>query len=316
MVGIGFGFFVEKSGLGPFDGVRVHVDEHGSVLVTSGSASVGQGMETVIAQVCADALGVGIDAIQVRHGRTDDLPFGMGGFASRVTVMTGSAVDIAARRLRKKAFETAAAMLEASQDDLVIENGRIHVKGSPDGPSVTLGEIARARRPRPGLQDSGLSAEGWFEAEHMTYPYGLHAAVVVVDPETGDVGIERYVVAYDVGRAINPELVRGQIVGAAAQGVGGALLEQFVYDESGQPQVTSFMDYLMPTAVETPPVEVILSEDAPSPLNPLGVKGAGEGGINSVGAALGNAVADALQRSTEVTVLPVTPPVVRRLVAS
>ena len=162
--------------------------------------------------------------------------------------------------------------------------------------------------------DPGLVAEGWFEADHMTYPYGVHAAVVRVDRDTGEVTLERFVVAYDVGRAINPELVDGQIHGGAAQGIGGALLEEFVYDESGQPLAASFMDYLMPTLHEMPTVEVLVSEDAPSPINPLGVKGAGEGGITAVGAAIGNAVADALECPLDVTRLPLSPDRVRDLV--
>lgn len=315
-VGIGLGYFVEKSGLGPFDGVRVVVDEAGRVVVHSGAASVGQGMETVVGQIVADTLDVPIDSIEVRHGQTDDVPFGMGAFASRVTVMTGSAAHIAATRVRQKALQKAAALLEANQADLVIEKGRIQVRGSPEGPSVTLGELAVALRPAPDVSEPGLSAQGWFEADHMNYPYGLHAALVSVDPETGSVNIERYVVAYDVGRAINPKLIEGQIVGAAAQGIGGALLEDFVYDDFAQPLATSFMDYLMPTSSEVPRVDVLLSEDAPSPLNPLGVKGAGEGGITAVGAAIANAVADALQDQERVRSLPLSPASVRALVAA
>ena len=312
--GIGMGFFVEKSGLGPFDGVRVEVDEAGQVVVVTGAASIGQGVETSIAQICADALGVGMDSVRVRHGQTDDMAYGMGAFASRVTVMTGSATLIASRRVREKALDVAASVLEARHEDLTVEDGRVFVRGSPEGPSVTLGEVAR--RLRPGLvdDDPGLVAEGWFEADHMTYPYGVHAAVVRVDRDTGEVKVERFVVAYDVGRAINPELVDGQIHGGAAQGIGGALLEEFVYDESGQPLAASFMDYLMPTLHEMPTVEVLVSEDAPSPINPLGVKGAGEGGITAVGAAIGNAVADALECPLDVTRLPLSPDRVRDLV--
>ena len=313
--GIGMGFFVEKSGLGPFDGVRVEVDEAGQVVVVTGAASIGQGVETSIAQICADALGVSMDSVRVRHGQTDDIAYGMGAFASRVTVMTGSATLIASRRVREKALDVAASVLEARHEDLTVEDGRVFVRGSPEGPSVTLGEVAR--RLRPGLvdDDPGLVAEGWFEADHMTYPYGVHAAVVRVDRDTGEVTLERFVVAYDVGRAINPDLVDGQIHGGAAQGIGGALLEEFVYDESGQPLAASFMDYLIPTLHEMPTVEVLVSEDAPSPINPLGVKGAGEGGITAVGAAIGNAVADALECPLEIRRLPLSPDRVRQIVA-
>ena len=287
--------------------------EAGQVVVVTGAASIGQGVETSIAQICADALGVSIDSVGVRHGQTDDMAYGMGAFASRVTVMTGSAALIASRRVREKALEVAASVLEARHEDLTVEDGRVFVRGSPEGPSVTLGEVAR--RLRPGLvdDDPGLVSEGWFEADHMTYPYGVHAAVVRVDRDTGEVTLERFVVAYDVGRAVNPDLVDGQIHGGAAQGIGGALLEEFVYDESGQPLAVSFMDYLIPTIHEMPTVEVLVSEDAPSPINPLGVKGAGEGGITAVGAAIGNAVAEALECPLDVTRLPLSPERVRDL---
>ena len=314
-VGLGMGFFVEKSGLGPFDGVKVTVDEAGHVLVITGVASIGQGVETVLAQVCADTLGVGIESVRVRHGQTDDLAYGMGAFASRVTVMSGSATLIAARRVRRKALEVAAAVLEADPGDLTIDRGRVFVRGSAGGPAITLAEVAQ--RLRPGLTggDPGLTAEGWFTADHMVYPYGIHAAVVRVDPDSGLVEVERLVVCYEVGKAVNPELVNGQIAGGAAQGIGGALLEDFAYDESGQPLAATFMDYLMPTIAEMPEVEVLLLEEAPSPLNPLGVKGAGEGGITAVGAAIANAVADALGCPQEVTRLPLDPERVRRLAA-
>ena len=155
--------------------------------------------------------------------------------------------------------------------------------------------------------------EDWFETTHMTYPYGFHAAVVRIDPDTGRAAVERYLVAYDVGRAVNPMLVEGQVVGGAAQGIGGALLEEFAYDDGGQPLAASFMDYLLPTAAETPPVEVLVTEDAPSPLNPLGVKGAGEGGAAACGAAVASAIDDALGRPGAVRSLPVTPEQIHRL---
>jgi CO/xanthine dehydrogenase Mo-binding subunit len=315
IVGVGLGYFVEKSGLGPFDGVRVTVDEQGDVLVLTGAASLGQGVETVVAQICAETLGVDMGQVRVRHGQTEDLAYGMGAFASRVTVMTGSATKIASDHVRRRALEIAAEMLEAAADDLIVEKGRIHAKGAPEGPFVTMAQVAGALRPGSDATEPGLAAEGWFEADHMTYPYGLHVAVVQIDAATGCVTIERYVIAYDVGRAVNPQLVEGQIVGAAAQGVGGALLEEFVYDDLGQPLATSLMDYMLPTMQEMPPVEVLLSEDAPSTQNPLGVKGAGEGGITGAGAAIANAISDALQHRTAVTMIPMSPERVHDLIS-
>jgi aerobic carbon-monoxide dehydrogenase large subunit len=209
-------------------------------------------------------------------------------------------VKIAAEALRDRALEVAATLLQTTPDALRLSNGTIEAVSG--GASLALGDLALH------LKDSGgLTSEGRFVAGHMTYPYGIHVAQVRVDPQTCGITIERYLVGYDVGRAINPMLIEGQIVGAAAQGIGGALLEEFVYDENGQPLAASFADYLMPTCREVPEVEVLLREDAPSPLNPLGVKGAGEGGINAVGAALAAAIDAAIERPGAVDQLPIAP---------
>ena len=316
LVGAGVALFVEKSGLGPSDLVRISVDGDGMVEVVSGSASVGQGMETVIAQICADALGVDYRKIRVTHGLTDRIEFGMGAFASRVTVMTGEATRIAAGALRDKAIEVASELLQAPADVLDIVDGEVVRRDMAAGPSVSLGAVARALEPGSPLRHgrtSGLSAEGWFRTNHMNYPYGVHVAVTRVDSDTGAVDIERYLVAYDVGKAVNPMLIQGQIVGGCAQGIGGTLLEEFLYDERGEPLSVTFADYLMPTAREIPPIDVIIAEDAPSPLNPMGLKGAGEGGANAVGAAIAAAIDDALGKPNAVTELPITPQRLKRL---
>ncbi len=294
-VGAGVAMFVEKSGLGPFDGVRISVDDKGAVEIVSGSASVGQGMETALAQICADTLGVDYAGVRVVHGQTDRIAYGMGAFASRVTVMTGEATRVAATKLRAKAIATAAALLQSPPETLDVIDGRVVTKGAAHGPSVALGDVAKARGPASKLLGEdlpGLSAEGWVEQTHMAYPYGVHIAVVRVDREAGAVAIERYLVAYDIGKAVNPMLVEGQITGGVAQGLGGALLEEFIYDGRGEPLAVTFADYLMPTAREVPPVETLISEDAPSPLNALGLKGAGEGGANPVGAVIASAIDD------------------------
>ena len=298
-VGAGVAMFVEKSGLGPYDTVRVEITPDGSVEVITGVASIGQGVETVIAQICADALGVDYGNIRVVHGQTDRIARGMGAFASRVTVMCGEATRLAATKLRAEILQAAAELMQTSVDRLDVVNGEVVRAGAP-GPSMPLAELAR------GLPN-GLSAEDTFESAHMVYPYGVHVAALRIDGDTGAVHIERYVVAYDVGKAVNPKLVEGQIAGGLAQGIGGALLEEFRYDENGEPLSVTFADYLMPTASEVPGVTVIVSEDAPSPLNPLGLKGAGEGGANPVGAVIASAIDDALQRPGTVTQLPVTP---------
>jgi CO/xanthine dehydrogenase Mo-binding subunit len=169
----------------------------------------------------------------------------------------------------------------------------------PAGPSLDLGEIAR--------REGGLAAEGWFHTEHMTYPYGVHVAVVAIDRGTGRVAVEKYLIAYDVGRAVNPMLVEGQLVGGFAQGLGGALSEEFRYDERGEPLSVTFADYLVPVLHDVPAVDVLLTQDAPSPRNPLGLKGAGEGGVNAVGAAIASAIDDAIGRPGAMVALPVTP---------
>jgi aerobic carbon-monoxide dehydrogenase large subunit len=304
-VGAGLAMFVEKSGLGPFDTVRIEVKPDGAIEVITGVASVGQGVETVIAQICADTLGVHYANVQVIHGQTDRIARGMGAFASRVTVMCGEATRLAATRLRVRVLQAAAELMQTAPDALDIVNGEIVRTGRP-GPSMPMAELARTH-------PTGLSAEDTFESTHMVYPYGVHVAAVRVDAETGDVAIERYVIAYDVGKAVNPRLVEGQIAGGLAQGIGGALLEEFRYDENGEPLSVTFADYLMPTAHEVPEISVLVAEDAPSPLNTLGLKGAGEGGANPVGAVIASAIDDALQQPGTVTRLPITPQRLRAL---
>jgi aerobic carbon-monoxide dehydrogenase large subunit len=314
--GLGVAAFLEKSGLGPQDTADVMVSGTGAVHVFSGGTSLGQGIETILAQITADALGVSPEVVTVVNGDTDRQPFGGGSWASRSTVVIGSAVHVAASAVRARAGEVAARMLEVGPDDLVADPGGFSVRGDPEA-SVSLAEIARAAAPAsrfllPG-EPAGLSARRRFDVSHMTYPYGVHVAVVEVDPGTGRVRVLRYLVAYEVGRAINPMLVEGQLRGGAAQGIGGALLEELSYDEAGQPQSTTFMDYRMPTAAEVPPIDVLVTEQAPSPGNPLGVKGAGEGGVSAAGAVLASAVRDALGLPGTVARLPLTPARVQAL---
>jgi carbon-monoxide dehydrogenase large subunit/6-hydroxypseudooxynicotine dehydrogenase subunit gamma len=319
-VGIGLSMFVEKSGLGPTDGVRISVDTSGMVEVVTGGASLGQGFETVMAQVAADALGVDYRRCRVIHGQTDRIAFGIGAHASRATVMTASATHIAACNVRRKALSVAAELLQTSPEALDIVAGEVvrkdGKKGSAVGPSIGLGAIAQNLAPTAkarGNHEPGLTAEGWFKTEHQVYPYGSHIAVVRVDDETGRVTIERYFIAYDIGRAINPALVRGQIVGGYAQGLGGALFEEFSYSERGDPLAATFADYLLPALHEVPVPDVLLREDYTSPLNPLGIKGAGESGITAVGATIASAIDDAIGKPGAVRQLPITPQRLRGL---
>src|SRR5262249_5946856 len=254
-LGLGLAWFVEKSGLGPFEAVHVSVDTSGLVEVVTGAASLGQGIETVVAQICADTLGVDYRRVRVVHGRTDRIAFGQGAFASRATVMTGEATRLAALNVRKKATEVAAEMLQQASDDLEIVEGAVRRRGVADGPSVKLAEVAVALSPTSplrGARTPGLAGEGWFYSDHMAYPYGVHIAVVSVDRDTGGVTVERFFIAYDIGRAVNPMLVEGQLAGGFAQGVGGALFEEFLYDERGEPTSVNFADYVMPSAREIP----------------------------------------------------------------
>jgi carbon-monoxide dehydrogenase large subunit len=317
--GLGLALFLEKSGLGPQETADVIVGGTGTVSVFSGGTSFGQGIETAMAQIAADALGVSPEVVRVVNGDTARMPFGMGSWASRSTVVAGNAVHAAALAVRDRARQIAARMLEVAEDDLNVHGGVVSVAGDPLA-SVTFAEVARATTPtsrylQPGEQ-AGLSARRRFDVSHMTYPYGVHIAVVEVDPGTGRVQVLRYLVAYEVGRAVNPTMVEGQLRGGAAQGIGGALLEELGYDDSGQPTATTFMDYRMPTAAEIPRIDLLVCEHAPAPGNPLGVRGAGEGGITAAGAVLASAVRDALGGRADVTALPLTPARVRAMAES
>ncbi len=306
-LGIGIGAFVEKAGLGPWEYARVVVEPSGRVVLFTGGSSVGQGLATAMAQIVADGLGVCPEQVEVVYGDTDRVPAGRGAFASRLTVMGGSAALGAARAVREQALRLAAARLEVVPEDLELAEGVVAVKGSPTR-AITLAELAASA-------DADLNAEYTYCAEHMTYPGGVHACVVEVDPETGRVAILDYAIAYDVGRAVNPLLVAGQLQGGLAQGVGGALLETLAYDADGQLLTASFMDYLLPTSMEVPEAKLAIVETMPTPLNPLGVKGAGEGGCTGAGGCIANAVADALAPlGVEVRALPLSPAEVRRLI--
>jgi carbon-monoxide dehydrogenase large subunit/6-hydroxypseudooxynicotine dehydrogenase subunit gamma len=313
-VGMGLAIFLEKSGLGPHDTADVEVTAAGRIRVHSGGTSLGQGIETVLAQIAAAEFRANPDLVDVVNGDTQLQPFGTGSWASRSTVVTGSAVQGAARKVVSRLRELAGRILEASPTDVKVADGVARVRDAPT-PALTLAELWRAAQPGSGWladdEPAGLAARHRFSVEHMTYPYGAHICVAEVDAGTGGVEVLRYLVAYEVGRAVNPVLVEGQLRGGVAQGVGGALFEQFVYGEGGQPQVTTFMDYLMPTASEVPDIEVTVREDAPASTNELGVRGAGEGGLTGAGAAVASAVADALGVEA-VDRLPLTPALLLR----
>jgi CO/xanthine dehydrogenase Mo-binding subunit len=309
LVGVGIGYFMDKSGLGVYETAGIDVDIDGSVRVLTGGASSGQGIETVLGQIAGEVLGVPLDRIEVVHGDTDLVPDGVGSWSSRSTVIGGSAVLTAANETAATARRLGAELLEAAVDDVVLEDGRVFVAGSPE-PSLGLGDIAAeadtvASKMRG--EAPGLGARSIYVDPAMNYPYGVGLGQVEIDPETGGVRLLRYFVAYEIGRAVNPMLVKGQIMGGAAQGVGGALFEELTYDPSGQPTSASLMDYLMPTAGDMPDVGILICEDAPTPTNPLGAKGAGESGIMPVGAVVAAGVEDALGTPGLVNRLPLHP---------
>jgi carbon-monoxide dehydrogenase large subunit len=307
-LGLGLALFVEDTGLGPYEGIRVRVDHDGRVFVYSGASSQGQAHETTLAQIVGDDLSVPLEQVTVVPGDTDGLPYGVGTFASRVAVLASASATHAAGEVRKKALAIAAERLEAAVEDLVLEDGRVTVRGVP-GRGLPLGEIAAiASAPRPGYalpgrMDPGLEATGYVSVTQSTYSSGAHAAVVEVDSDTGAVRVLRYVAVDDCGVMINPMVVEGQVHGGIAHGIGNALLERIAYDEGGQLITGTLMDYALPRATDVPALEVH-HVVTPSPLNPLGVKGAGEGGTLPAPAAIANAVADAL--GVNVTEMPLT----------
>ena len=313
-MGVGIGCFVETSGIGPWEYARAEIDDGGKVVLYSGCNSVGQGIATALSQIVADELQLSIDDVRVVHGDTAKVPYGNGSNASRSTVMAGSAALGAARKVKEKLLRLASVKLEIDVADLILRDGRIAAHGAPER-SLSFADLARLALPGPALKSGiapGISEEDFFATDKRPFPYGVHIAAVEVDKETGKIKILDYLVSEDVGRKINPMIIEGQMAGGLAQGIGGAILEESVYSEEGQPLATSFMDYLMLTTMEMPNARLISTEDFPSPHNPLGVKGAGEGGITAVGAALANAVSNAL--GVEVTKLPLKPDYILELI--
>jgi carbon-monoxide dehydrogenase large subunit len=302
--GLAVGCYIEGGASGPKETARLRLEADGSVAVFVGSSSVGQGLETVCAQIAADALQMPMDRINgVFHGSTDHVSEGFGSYSSRSVVMGGSAIVLAAARLREAIAVAAAKRLGCGAEEIVIDQGKAI---APGGATIALGDLAA----------DNISAEASYASTKRTYSYGAHAAHVAVDPKTGHVELIDYVAVEDVGRIINPLTLHGQCVGAVVQGLGGALLEHFVYDAEGQLLTGSLADYLMPTASDFPSIRAVALEEKPAPHNPLGAKGAGEGGIIPVGGVIANAVAAALSSlRIEPRELPLTPPRVWQMVA-
>lgn len=340
-IGLGFACYIESTAPTYFgatghwtsqDAASVKVEPDGSVVVSVGVTTQGQGVTTMVASLAADAFGVDRARVRVRSGDTDLCPYGLGAWGSRSTVIGGGAVLKAAAQVREKALRIAAHVLEASPEDLELEDGRFAVRGS-DVTSVSLAEVATIANVRtfrlPAGVDAGLEATASYDPPSIqhwpdengkmngaaAWTNATHAAIVQVDVETGHVEVLDYAVVHDCGRLVNPWIVDGQVQGGVAHGIGGALLEHLPYSVDGQPLATTFMDYLVPSASEIPPIRVEHFE-SPSPSTPLGVKGVGEGGTIGPPAAVANAVANALSDlGVRVTSTPFTPAAVRSLLS-
>ncbi|HEV7995600.1 MAG TPA: xanthine dehydrogenase family protein molybdopterin-binding subunit [Stellaceae bacterium] len=318
-LGLGIGCYIEGTGVGPFESAFVRIDPTGKVYVSCGAAPQGQGMETIFSQVAADLWKVAPDDVVLTFADTAAIAIGFGTMASRSTVTASAAMHQASAKLREKVFAIAANLLECAPADLELrpgtEGGGVGIVGVPQGvpgAEVSLQQVAQAARPgweitRPPGVEAGLEETAYWQPETVTWSYAVHVAIVEVDRDTGRVGIDSYAVAHDCGNVVNPMLVEGQIMGGAAQGLGGILGEAIVYDANGQLLSGSLMDYALPTAGDIPRMTIV-HQHSPSPLNPLGVKGVGEGGAVAPPAAIANAVCDALAPfGVEVNATPVRP---------
>jgi carbon-monoxide dehydrogenase large subunit len=327
-VGIGLACYVEGTGVGPYEGAHVQVETSGRVNVSIGLTTQGQGHQTAFAQIAADTLGTRLDDVHVTSGDTRRFGYAVGTFASRAAVMSGNAVGLAAAKVRQKALRIAADALEVDPSDLEIADGVVRVVGAPST-SIPLSTVAVLSNPlryafdasaaaatqfagsahpdKPPVADDdepGLEASDYYSPIRSTFASGMHAAIVETDPETAEITVLRYCVVHDCGTLVNPMIVEGQIHGGVAQGVGGALYEKVEYDENGQILNASFMDFLMPYATEVPKIETDHLE-TPSPLNPLGIKGAGEAGVIPGMAVLAAAIEDA--EGIPVRRMPISP---------
>jgi CO/xanthine dehydrogenase Mo-binding subunit len=317
-LGIGVGYYVEGTSIGPYEGAHVRVESDGRVFASTGVTTQGQAHQTVFAQIVADQLGVEPKDVMITTGDSQAFYWGVGTFASRAATVAGSAMHLAAVKVREKVKMLAAELFEAAPEDIELAGGKVFVKDAPHR-ALTLGQVAikanplrytygenarklaamnlAAARPGPALPPErgapGLEADGFYSPPHGSFASGVHGAIIEVDPRTGMVSFVKYAAVHDCGRLINPMVVEGQIHGGVAQGIGGAFFERLVYDEEAQLLSSTFMDYLIPTAAEVPAIAVDHVE-TPSPLNPLGVKGAGEAGAIPVPALFASAIDDAL----------------------
>ena len=311
-VGIAVACYVEGTGVGPYEGAKVQVQSNGRVSLVTGIGTQGQGHFTSFAQIVADQLGVDVTEVDVVTGDTDQFYWGAGTFASRGAVVAGNAISEASQVVRRKALKLAGEVFECSEDDLVIADGKVSITGIPEK-FVSLSELAQRANPmrgavKPGTEP-GLESTQYFGPPSGTTANGVHAMVVEVDPETFELRILKYVVVHDCGTVINPMILAGQIHGGVAQGIGNAFYEKLAFDDQGQLLNASLADYLLPTALEIPRMELGHTATA-SPLNPLGIKGAGEAGAIPVGALFAQGIENALElarKGIELLEIPLSP---------
>ena len=311
-VGIGIACYVEGTGIGPYEGARVQVRTNGKVSVATGVGTQGQGHFTSFAQIVADQLGVDVTDVDVVTGDTDRFYWGAGTFASRGAVVAGNAVNEASLAVRKKALKLASDAFECAEEDLVLADGKVSIVGIPEK-FIRLGELAQRANPmrgavKPGTEP-GLESTQYFGPPSGATANGVHAMIVEVDPETFQLQVLKYVVVHDCGTVINPMILEGQIHGGVAQGIGNAFYEKLSFDDQGQLLNASLADYLLPTALDVPRMQLEHTV-TPSPLNPLGIKGAGEAGAIPVGALFAQAIENALElreRKIELLEIPLSP---------
>jgi CO/xanthine dehydrogenase Mo-binding subunit len=311
-VGIGVVCYVEGTGIGPYEGAKVQVQPNGRVSVLTGIGTQGQGHFTSFAQIVADQLGVDVRDVEVITGDTDQFYWGVGTFASRGAVVAGNAIHGAAAAVRDKVLRTAARHFECAPEDLVLGDGKVSVAGVP-GHAIALGDLARLANPMRGAvtpgTEPGLEAANYFGPERGATAAGVHAMIVEMDPEAMTLAIRKYVVVHDCGTVINPLIVEGQVLGGVAQGIGNAFYEHLAFDGEGQLLNATLADYLLPTALDVPHVDLGHTV-TPSPLNPLGVKGVGEAGAIPGGALFAQAIEDALglrAKGVELNEIPLSP---------
>ncbi len=307
--------------MGPYEGVNVRVDVTGNVIASTGAASQGQGHDTVIAQVIAEQLDIEISKIRVESGDTGKFPHGIGAIGSRTGVNIGLAANDASGQVKKKALKLASILLDKHEDELELSDGAVRVR-SDSNQFITLADLALQLSPAvagklpDGFDSAGLEAVSYLSSDYMPHSSGANIAKVEVDIVTGGIKILDYYVVHDCGRILNPMIVDGQIIGGVVHGIGNAMFEQMVYDDAGNPMTTNYGDYLLPLASEMPEIHVAHIE-TPSPANPMGLKGAGEGGtIPAIGAMI-NAIEDALTPfDAYIAHYPVTPEYILELVDS